>query len=88
LLRDVAQLAQYNKLVDAFPRLRKGALIAQDPDAYEELKLDDDGRNAGLWPCANGSSPWRFTPRLPSVSSALLCSDKAYAITSKLIRLL
>lgn len=45
LLRDVAQFARYNKLVDTFPRLRKGAFIAQDPDAYEELELDDDGRN-------------------------------------------
>jgi hypothetical protein len=42
LLRDVAQFAGDNNLVDALPRLRKGALVAQDPGAYEELELDDD----------------------------------------------
>jgi hypothetical protein len=45
-MRDVAQFAQENNLVDALPRLKKGALIAQDPSAYEEVELDDDERDA------------------------------------------
>jgi hypothetical protein len=44
-MRDVAQFAQNNNLNDALPRLRKGALIAQDPDAYEGVEFEDDERN-------------------------------------------
>jgi hypothetical protein len=41
-LGGVAQLAQDNNPVDALPHLRKGALIAQDLGAYEELELDEE----------------------------------------------
>ena len=41
-MRDVEDFAQTNNLNHVLPRLRKGALIARDPGAYEEVGLDDD----------------------------------------------
>ena len=45
-MRDVEHFARINNLHDALPSLRKGALIAQDPGAHEDVELDDEERDA------------------------------------------
>ncbi|KAI9742432.1 MAG: hypothetical protein M1818_003966 [Claussenomyces sp. TS43310] len=41
LLRDVELFANHNDMTDILPLLRKGALIAQDPDNYEDITGED-----------------------------------------------
>lgn len=36
-MRDVEAFATYNQLDDIIPLLKKGALIAQDPDNFEDI---------------------------------------------------
>ena len=42
LIRDVEQFAQENQLSQILPQLKKGALLARDPAAFEDQELDDD----------------------------------------------
>lgn len=42
LMRDVQVFAEQKNLVHALPMLRKGALLAQDPDNYEHLGGDEE----------------------------------------------
>ncbi len=37
LLRDVEDFAHRRGLIDALPLLRKGALVARDPENYEDI---------------------------------------------------
>lgn len=47
LLNDVERYAEEHELQDALPYLRKGALVAQNPDAFEDIEeLDDEDRQA------------------------------------------
>ena len=47
LLADVEEFANEKQLTDILPLLQKGALVAQDPPAFESVEaLDDDEREA------------------------------------------
>lgn len=46
LAKDVEEFAETNGLGHITPLLKKGALVARDPAAYEELDLDDSEREA------------------------------------------
>jgi sugar porter (SP) family MFS transporter len=62
LLRDVAEFARVHDLQDIEPELRKGALVASDPDNFENVHLLDENDKLALrnevdhkW-----SHPWRL----------------------------
>lgn len=44
--KEVEEFAATNKLEHIIPLLKKGALVARDPAAYEELDLDETEREA------------------------------------------
>ena len=47
LMADVEEFANDKGLTDIIPVLKKGALVAQNPAAFEEIELlDDDDREA------------------------------------------
>ncbi|KKY27563.1 putative sugar inositol transporter [Phaeomoniella chlamydospora] len=46
LMTDVEQFARSNDLVEIEPLLKKGALVAQNPDEFENLDLNPDERDA------------------------------------------
>src|SRR4051812_27766909 len=47
LLRDVGEFARENDLIDILPLLEKGALVAADPENFENVRqLDEDDKVA------------------------------------------
>lgn len=42
LMRDIQAFAEQKNLVHVLPMLRKGALLAQDPDNYENISGDEE----------------------------------------------